>query len=285
VSGGGAPVRVSGADAWCRTVKGMRAAAAAILAATGPEGIDYLVRAPVFASCPRLTAPAVHDTERPADRRDQDHRGRVRPRTPRGAHGLTRARRIEQGFAVQAVSRFALAHLLAHRGALRTGAAVVSVANTGRDAAWLDVADLSLVQRAARGRWAAGLFLDQSFRDSCVLDAVHLELNARHPRYAFYHLHPGIVRSEGFAAFTAADVPFPFGAMLWAGRFVAADPDEYAALPVYVAVCAADERAATLGADRFLDWKLKTVVPGAWARDAHHRAALWATLEELVGAP
>jgi hypothetical protein len=96
---------------------------------------------------------------------------------------------------VQAVSRFALAHLLTTRGALAPGARVVSVANAGRDLPALRVVDLSLQAHAKRGRWAAGLFFDQSFRDSCVLDAAHLELQARHPEYAYYHLHPGALRA------------------------------------------------------------------------------------------
>jgi hypothetical protein len=95
---------------------------------------------------------------------------------------------------VQAVSRFALAHLLTTRGALARGARVVSVANAGRDLPALSIDDLSLKKRA-KGRWAAGLFFDQSFRDSCVLDAAHLELQARHPEYAYYHLHPGALRA------------------------------------------------------------------------------------------
>jgi hypothetical protein len=93
----------------------------------------------------------------------------------------------------------------------------------------------------------------------------------------------GIVKSEGMKDFKLSDAPFPVNLMFWSAKFAATDPAAYAKLPVYVALCPEAERAATLGADRFLDWKLQTVVPGAWARDAQHRTALWAKLLEMIG--
>lgn len=115
--------------------------------------------------------------------------------------------RHERGFAVQTLSRFAIAYLFTIKDGLRKGARVITVANTGVNLANLEVDDLSLKRRAAKGRAKAGLFMDQSFRDSSVLDAFHWvrssvillvdladtaqELNERFPDFQYYNLHPG----------------------------------------------------------------------------------------------
>lgn len=81
---------------------------------------------------------------------------------------------IEKGFAIQVVSRFALAYLLTSRGVLAPSASVLSVANVGNSLDDLQVDDLNLTKKLGAGRWKLPLLIDQSKRDSSVLDAFHL---------------------------------------------------------------------------------------------------------------
>lgn len=88
--------------------------------------------------------------------------------------------RLEQAFVVQTVSRFAVAYLLTTHGFLAPNASCLSVANVGQSLDDLDVDDLSLRAAFESGkRYKVGLFMDQSKRDSSVLDAFHaVSLNA-----------------------------------------------------------------------------------------------------------
>lgn len=67
----------------------------------------------------------------------------------------------------------------------------MSIAAQGETLDDLFVDDLSLTRRLATGISQTTMFLDQSKRDSCVLDAFHEELNIRYPKYQYFHLSPG----------------------------------------------------------------------------------------------
>lgn len=79
--------------------------------------------------------------------------------------------RHDTAFAVQAISRWAIAYLLTTRGALAPNAIVMSIANQGQSLDDLSVEDLSLKGRLAAGKSATAMFMDQSKRDSTVLDS------------------------------------------------------------------------------------------------------------------
>ena len=74
-------------------------------------------------------------------------------------------------FAIQGLSRFALIYYLVTSGSLKTGATVISICNPGQTLPTLEVNDLSL-KKVQAGR--TKLFLTQSARDSCVVDASFL---------------------------------------------------------------------------------------------------------------
>ncbi|KAJ7183514.1 hypothetical protein C8R46DRAFT_1067183 [Mycena filopes] len=172
-------------------------------------------------------------------------------------------------FAIQAISRFALAYLLTKRGALAPGAAVMSIAATGESLDDLSVEDLSLSGTLSTGISKTALFLRQSKRDSSVLDAFHEELNIRYPSYRYYHLSPGLVSTEHF------DVnKFP-GIMkyaVWMGqRFTGHQPHTGAIL------------LAPPSKDRYFDSKLNPKPLGRWAAEAGNREALWKRLVEIFG--
>lgn len=118
--------------------KGMRAPAEAIQNAVLEHGIDYLVM--------------------------------CQNGVPTGTI-VENADGIERGFAVEAVSRFAIAFLITTWGCLAPNAQCLSVANVGQTMDNLSVHDLSLKEKLKAGRGKTMFFMDQSKRDSCVLDA------------------------------------------------------------------------------------------------------------------
>ncbi|KAJ7777623.1 hypothetical protein DFH07DRAFT_12625 [Mycena maculata] len=240
---GDSPVQVEFVKGELSDVQSMRAAAEALQQAGGEAGIDYLVMC---------------------------QKGLPTATISENADGY------DMAFAIQCISRFALAYLLTTRGALAPGAAVLSIADQGQSFDALSVDDLSLARHLATGISPTTMFLDQSKRDSSVLDAFHEELNIRYPQYRYFHLSPGLVSSEQF------DVnKFPgflkYG--VWLGqRLMSSTPAQYAMLPVYILTAPA---ASITG--RYFDSKLNPKPIGKWAADARNREALWGRLVGVVG--
>ncbi|KAJ7445646.1 hypothetical protein FB451DRAFT_1292713 [Mycena latifolia] len=183
----------------------------------------------------------------------------------------------DTAFAIQALSRFALAYLLTTRGGLAPGAAVMSVANQGQNFDGLSVDDLSLEGKLAQGPSKAAFFMAQSARDSCVLDAFHEELNIRYPQYRYFHLYPGLIASEefdfdlfpGFLGYGVRLAMPLFGTM----------PDQYAVLPTYILTAP-----PTSVTGRYFGSTLAPGKLGKWAADKANREALWERLVNRVGA-
>lgn len=98
---------------------------------------------------------------------------------------------IERNYAIQVISRFIIAHDLTVKGYLSPGAKIISVANPGQSLDSLKLEDLELKGEEYKNGWKMVMFLNQSKRDSSVLDAALLELGARYPQYAYYHVYPG----------------------------------------------------------------------------------------------
>ncbi|KAF7365552.1 hypothetical protein MVEN_00428500 [Mycena venus] len=181
----------------------------------------------------------------------------------------------DTAFAIQCISRFTIAYLLTKRGAFASGASVMSIAAQGQSLDGLSVDDLSLARRLATGLSSTTMFLEQSKRDSSVLDAFHEELNIRHPQYRYFHLSPGLVSSEQF---DVNKFPGFIKYAVWFGqRLIGTTPDQYAVLPVYLLT------AAPVTADRYFDSKLNPTRIGKWATDARNREALWEKLVGIVG--
>ncbi|GFZ45664.1 hypothetical protein JCM24511_03392 [Saitozyma sp. JCM 24511] len=186
------------------------------------------------------------------------------------------------------ISRFYVAYHLTTRGLLAPGAPVLSVCGPGLTLDYLRVDDLNLAEQVESGISKQSLFFAQSARESCILDAVHMELNERFPQYRYYHVAPvwlswcpelrpqGIVRTEGLATFPA---PFPINYLMKLGSFfIGTSPAEYAAYPVYAAVAGKD----ALGEARFFDATLKEKEPGKWASSEANRKALWKKLLDIT---
>ncbi|KAJ6496409.1 hypothetical protein C8R45DRAFT_1211973 [Mycena sanguinolenta] len=228
---------------------GMKNAAIAIQKAAGDNGIDYLVM--------------------------------TQNGTPAGRNVKWNADGHDIAFAVQAISRFALAYLLTTRGGLAENAVVMSVANQGQTLPELSFDDLSLKAPLEAGQSATTLFMNQSKRDSMVLDSVTEELSIRYPQYRYYSLWPGLVQTEEF---NFNLVPGYIKYLMWLGlKLIGTTPDQYAAFPVYI--LAAPDAQKTLGSGKYFDRVLKPTELGAWAKIPKNREALWGKLMEIIGEP
>ncbi|KAJ6534154.1 hypothetical protein B0H19DRAFT_1323623 [Mycena capillaripes] len=216
--------------------KGMRTAATALQQVVGDGGIDYLVMS-------QNGTPAGHNIKDNADGHDT-------------------------AFAVQGISRFALAYLLTTGGALAPNAIVMSVCNQGQTLD-LSVDDLSLKRRL--GESATTLFMNQSKRDSVVIDSTFEELNIRYPQYRYFSLLPGLVKSEEFDPnFAPGFIKY----LMWVGiRLIGTTPDEYANFPA----------PKTLDSAKYFDRKLNPTRLGKWSQDPKNREALWEKLKGIIG--
>ncbi|KAF9071685.1 hypothetical protein BDP27DRAFT_1382338 [Rhodocollybia butyracea] len=201
--------------------KGMRASAKAIQNAVMEHGIDYLVMC-------QNGVPTGMIVENADD--------------------------IERGFAVQAVSRFAIAFFLTTWGCLAQNAQCLSVANVGQ------------TFKAGRGKTMS--FMDQSKRDRCVLDAftefLFKEFNIRYPQYRYHQVSYG-------------KFPFPLNGLMMIGmKIIGTTPDAFANVPVYVTppnfqlssyfqpqILLAPEGQDILGSGKFLAYNLAQKEPGA----------------------
>ncbi|WWC64298.1 uncharacterized protein I303_106908 [Kwoniella dejecticola CBS 10117] len=181
-------------------------------------------------------------------------------------------------FTIQALSRFLFTFLILQDNLLSPGAKVMFIANTGLSYP-LDLDDLSLKNVAAKGRSKALLTIDQSKRDSTVLDSVVLQFNTRFPQYTFYHLHPGLVKTE---LFNIHNFPFPLSYIAGLGLMVmGSTPDEYANVPVYI--LAHPDAKEQLGEGKLWDHRLHSKSPGAWPSDGQNRIKLWNKLLQMSG--
>ncbi|KAK6904461.1 hypothetical protein I203_105274 [Kwoniella mangroviensis CBS 8507] len=147
------------------------------------------------------------------------------------------------GFTIQVISRFLLAYLFASHALISQGGKVMLFTNPGLSYDGLDIDDLSLKKVAENGRSRVLLTVDQSKRDSTVLDSVTLLLNERFPQYIFYHVHPGMSPHIPVQMLASAD----------------------------------------LGQGKFWDLKLKPKSPGKWASDRGNREKLWDKLLTMTG--
>ncbi|KAJ7617685.1 hypothetical protein DFH06DRAFT_1145112 [Mycena polygramma] len=240
-------------------VKGMRAAAAALQETAGDAGIDFLIMSQMG--------------------------------TPTGSI-KENADRHDTAFAIQCISRFALAYLLTVRGALAPNAIVMSIYyHWGHSLDDLSVDDLSLKRRVGTLS-KTNFHKAQTRRDCTVLDSVTQrqaslsynlglqELNLRFPQYRYFSLWPGLVKGD----FSTSEFPTYLKAVVWLGsKTLAVKPEEYANVPIYILV--SPDAPRTLGADKYFDQNLNpgTSMLGDWARDTKNRVGLWEKLKGIIG--
>ncbi|KAI5475973.1 hypothetical protein MNV49_000532 [Pseudohyphozyma bogoriensis] len=227
-------------------VKGMRAHVEDLIAAA-PNGIDYLVQ--------------------------------TQGGTPMGVHAVMNADGHDESFAIQCISRFAITYLLTKRGGLAPGAIALPICNVGQSLDHLSVDDLSLVGQRKAGQGNLRHVLDQSKRDSSVLDAFTEELNVHFPEYTYLHTWPSLIKTEEGNPWL---FPFPISAIFWLmAKTIAPTPDEYAPAPVYLLMHPDGiKQGQTV---RHFNPKAKPMKPGKWASNVDNRKALWIKLLEIIG--
>ncbi|KAJ7232159.1 hypothetical protein B0H12DRAFT_1328137 [Mycena haematopus] len=187
----------------------------------------------------------------------------------------------DTAFAIQCISRVAIPYILTTQGGLAPHAIIMSICNQGQSLDDLSVDDLSLKTRLAAGPSATSLFLQQSKRDSTVLDSCYEEFNIRYPQHRHYSLFPGrcLVKTEEFDPNFA---PGMIKWVMWLGiRLVGVTPDQYASYPVYVLASPDAER--TLGTAKYFGSKLGPSQLGKWSQNPKNRKALWEKMVEIIG--
>jgi len=147
---------------------------------------------------------------------------------PNGKFSLT-SEGIETHFAVQSVSRFGLAYLLAQAGALKDSIVFVC-APGGKNGAPPAVDDLDLKKAFEQKQYG---FIQAAKNEGAVLDAVTNHFPSVFPSITAYHILPGIVSTN---AVSNSKLSFPLNLLLGSAIYIlGASPKVYADIPVYIA--------------------------------------------------
>lgn len=196
--------------------------------------------------------------------------------TPNGLQEAT-SEGIESHFAVQVLSRFLLAYLLASSGVLRdTGISIM--AHGGKETSF-DFETIGVVDKVS-GRFS--LMGQQIRSDAIITDTYTKSLQSKLPQLNFFHVSPGLVQTD---VMVNQGVPFPMPELMTyivfpiAARTIGNSVASYADIPVFLA--ANEERKGMVEKDGyFLDNKNKRVTPSPSARDEGNQMAVF---EKLVG--
>ncbi|GAA5895335.1 hypothetical protein JCM8208_005981 [Rhodotorula glutinis] len=184
-------------------------------------------------------------------------------------------------FAVQTLSRFGLAYLLASSNTLKdTWLSVCAPA--GAKGPEPDVDDLELEKREHRDKWLLGRIMGQGKQDSALGDAVAVQFHKHFPHLRSAHLFPGFVFTNALASTSLVPSPIlslynlvgplaarilPFGNL----------PETYADVPVYVA---ANPAARGQGLE-YCNERLKSLGSPAWAEGATGKK-VWDGLRAMI---
>ncbi|KII89056.1 hypothetical protein PLICRDRAFT_139249 [Plicaturopsis crispa FD-325 SS-3] len=182
----------------------------------------------------------------------------------------------ESHFAVQCLSRFGIAYLLAKSGTLKESAVTIC-APGGTSAAAPDVDDLELKKAKAEGRYG---IMASGARDSSVMDAITARFAMEFPSLKAHHVFPGLVATS---ALGNQGFPYPLVllsqlAMPIISRTIGNTASGYADIPVYVA---ANPQSRGQGLE-FSNEKLKSVGKPKWIDEQPDLSKrLWDQLVEM----
>jgi len=186
-------------------------------------------------------------------------------------------------FAIQILSRFGLAFLLAKSGTLKDSVTVVC-APGGAASPAPDASDLQLTAARAAGRLSWGRAIPATgARDTAVTDAWTAHLAEKFPHLRVSHLFPGYVSTKAAAN---AGFPWPVVALQRAAdpvltRTIGNTAAGYAEVPVFAA---ANPEARRLPGSEWLGPKLQSYGRPKWVDDQREtRIAVWDALKALLG--
>ncbi|BGO99895.1 protein of glucose/ribitol dehydrogenase family [Rhodotorula toruloides] len=201
---------------------------------------------------------------------------------PNGSTSLTSTTPThDTHFAIQTLSRFGLAYLLASSGTLKD--TWISVcAPAGEKGPEPDVEDIELRGEEYRKKWTVQRILGQAKQDSALNDAAAVQFTRHFPQLRAVHLFPGFVYTNALAS--TGMVPSP---LLWAYSLVgplAARllpfgnlPSTYAEIPVYVG---ANPEARGKGLEASNE-RLKSLGWPKWA-EGEVGSRVWERLREII---
>ncbi|GAA5886206.1 hypothetical protein JCM6882_004298 [Rhodosporidiobolus microsporus] len=205
---------------------------------------------------------------------------------PNGSYNLTSTTPAhESHFAVQTLSRFALAYLLASSGTLKQ-AWVNVLAPSGTSGPEPDVDDIELASEKQRKKFLPGRVLAQGGQDSALGDAMISHFPRAFPSLRSYHLFPGYVYTDALKSSHLLPSPFVWAHNLvgpYMARFLPFGnlPQWYAEIPVYVA---ANPEARGREELRFVNQGLKDLGMPKWAKQEKGGVAekVWDKLKMMV---
>ncbi|GAA5833585.1 hypothetical protein JCM9279_001568 [Rhodotorula babjevae] len=201
---------------------------------------------------------------------------------PHGAYTQTSSTPSHDAhFAVQTLSRFGLAYLLASSNTLKdTWLSVCAPA--GAKGPEPDADDLELTKSEHRDKWFLGRVMGQGKQDSALGDAVAVQFHKHFPHLRSAHLFPGFVFTNALAS--ASLVPSPILSLYnlvgpLAARILPFGnlPETYADVPVYVA---ANPAARGKGLE-YSNERLKALGSPAWAEGATGKK-VWDGLRTMI---
>ncbi|KII89067.1 hypothetical protein PLICRDRAFT_109856 [Plicaturopsis crispa FD-325 SS-3] len=223
-------------------VSGIKDTVQQLQAKTGAHGIDYLVQ--------------------------------TQGGPPNGKFSLT-ADGHEPHFAVQCLSRFGIAYLLAKSGTLKESVVNVCAPGDGTSTA-PDVDDLDLKKEHEEGKYG---IVSSARRDGNVLDAFTSRFATEFPHLKTHHITPGLVITS---ALKNQEFPYPVVVLYnflspIISRTVGHTAPAYADIPVYLA---ANPKSRGQGLE-FSNEKLKPVAKTPWIeKEPEVSKRLW---DKLVG--
>ncbi|GAA5828926.1 hypothetical protein JCM11251_005921 [Rhodosporidiobolus azoricus] len=211
---------------------------------------------------------------------------------PNGSYDLTSTTPAhESHFAVQTLSRFALAYFLASSSTLNRNAAWVNVlAPGGKDGPAPKIDDLELAAEEERKKGFFARVGAQMQQDGALADAMVSHFPRAFPSLSLraYHLFPGYVHTSALR--TSALLPSPLlllqsllGPLIARLLPAANTPESFADVPVYLAANVEAQERKAEGEVRFVGPTLKSVGKPAWAEEEDGVAkSVWEKLRKIV---
>ncbi|ORY89376.1 hypothetical protein BCR35DRAFT_300532 [Leucosporidium creatinivorum] len=198
---------------------------------------------------------------------------------PNGTFSLT-SEDHESHFAIQVLSRFGLAYLLAQSGTLKD-TWVTICAPGGEKSAPPDLEDLELKNEEERQRYLPMRIIKAGTRDGAVMDGLVSQFSSAFPSLRAVHAFPGYVHTSA-----ASNQSFPrplvllqslFGPLL--ARTIGNTPTTYAEVPFYLA---ANPQARGKGLE-YTNEKLKPLGAPSWTKDQPElRKKLWEKMAAMI---
>eukprot|EP01117_Protostelium_nocturnum_P009653 TRINITY_DN3452_c0_g1_i1.p1 TRINITY_DN3452_c0_g1~~TRINITY_DN3452_c0_g1_i1.p1 ORF type:complete len:295 (-),score=116.31 TRINITY_DN3452_c0_g1_i1:494-1378(-) len=182
---------------------------------------------------------------------------------------------LEEGFAVFVVSKVLLATQL--KDYTDTTVMIGIAGMTPKDES-LDLNDLTLENANSKGKFG---FVIQGRRNALSLDVLAEELGRRNPEKRFFHLNPGMVKSQAFSNSNANSwLKRP---LQWALNLFGSQPLEYAKVPVDILINSKFKEEYVQNGTKFYDQHSRPIAPSPLVLNDQTRENVFKKLVEFAG--